>query len=97
MLKETQLCAWTGAQPWSTPFAVQPCFSPMTEDNLSLFTLSSIMAELTYLMEEKALPLKVTARDNLLLENWHKSYPTSVLRWIRCSATRCSSLSDPEN
>ncbi|HED4490398.1 TPA: hypothetical protein R4367_004113 [Yersinia enterocolitica] len=75
MLKETQLCAWTGAQPWSTPFAVQPCFSPMTEDNLSLFTLSSIMAELTYLMEEKALPLKVTARDNLLLEKLAQELP----------------------
>ncbi|HEN3297583.1 TPA: hypothetical protein ACPZRO_002537 [Yersinia enterocolitica] len=75
MLKENQLYAWTGAQPWSTPFAAQPCFSPMTEDNLSLLTLSSIMAELTYLMEPKVRPLKVTARDNLLLEKLAKELP----------------------
>ncbi|WP_174849843.1 OspG family effector kinase [Yersinia artesiana] len=75
MLKEAQFYAWTGAQPWSTPFAAQPCFSPMTEDNLSLLTLSSIMAELTYLMEAKVLPLKVTARDNLLLEKLAKELP----------------------
>ncbi|HHL2562130.1 TPA: hypothetical protein ACQ31I_004071 [Yersinia enterocolitica] len=75
MLKEAQSYAWTGVQPWSTPFAAQPCFPPMTEDNLSLLTLSSIMAELTYLMEAKVLPLKVTARDNLLLEKLAKELP----------------------
>lgn len=75
MLKENQLYLGAAAQPWSTPFAVQPCFPQMAEDNLSLLTLSSIMAELTYLMETKVLPLKVTARDNLLLEKLVKELP----------------------
>ena len=66
MLKDTPLCSWAAVQPWSTPFAAQPCFPQMAEDNLSLLTLSSIMAELTYLMEVKSLPLKVTVRDDLV-------------------------------
>lgn len=66
MLKEPPLCLWAEVQPWSTPFVAQPSFPQMTEDNLLLLTLSSIMAELTYLMEVKSLPLKVTARDDLV-------------------------------
>jgi hypothetical protein len=75
MLKETQLCTWTTAQPVPTQFAAQLYFPPFAEDNLSLLTLSSIMAELTYLMEEKVLPLKVTARDHVVLEIMAKELP----------------------
>lgn len=75
MLKEIPLCSWAAAQPWSMPFTVPPCVAQMTEDNLSLLTLSSIMAELTYLMELKSLPLKVTVRDDVLLEKMAKELP----------------------
>ncbi|CNL63889.1 serine/threonine-protein kinase [Yersinia aldovae] len=75
MLKENQLCSWAETPPWATTFAAQLCFPPMTEDNLSLLTLSSIMAELTYLWEEKRLPLEVTARDHVLLEKMAKELP----------------------
>ncbi|QGR68491.1 hypothetical protein FOC38_00945 [Yersinia intermedia] len=51
------------AQPWAPQIA---------EDNIAMLTLSSIMAELTYLMEEKTIPLKVTAKDHVLLEKMAK-------------------------
>ncbi|MFV8800819.1 hypothetical protein ACNSO8_19735 [Yersinia sp. LJYL362] len=75
MLKEIQLCSWDTTSSCSTPFASQLWFPPISEDNIALLTMSSIMAQLTYLMEEKALPLKVTARDDVLLEQMAKELP----------------------
>lgn len=75
MLKEIQLCSWGETTSWSTPFAYQPWLPPISEDNIALLTMSSIMAQLTYLTEEKALPIKVTARDDVLLEQMAKELP----------------------
>ncbi|EKN5091390.1 hypothetical protein DVP68_13690 [Yersinia enterocolitica] len=60
MLKETQLCSWAVPQSSLAPFAAPPCFPPIAEDNIELLTLSSIMAELSYLWEENSLRLKAT-------------------------------------
>ncbi|MGT3178835.1 OspG family effector kinase [Yersinia enterocolitica] len=60
MLKETQLCSWAVPQSSFAPFAAPPCFPPIAEDNIELLTLSSIMAELSYLWEENSLRLKAT-------------------------------------
>lgn len=75
MLKETQLCSWAVAQAWSAPFMAQPWAPQIAEDNIAMLTLSSIMAELTSLMEEKTIPLKVTAKDHVLLEKMAKELP----------------------
>lgn len=80
MLKETQLCSTTILRP---PFFTQPGSSPtiaelspsIEDDNLSLFTMSSIMAQLLSPLEERRLPLKVTVRDHLLLEKMAKELP----------------------
>lgn len=79
MLKEIPFGSITPAQ--LTPFAVPPGPPPITEDNLSLVTMSSIMAQQTLLLEEgrlpleTGLPLKVTARENVLLEKMAKELP----------------------
>lgn len=80
MLKETQFCSTTMpqppsfTQPWSSPTIAE--LSPsIDEDNISLLTMSSIMAQLSYPLEERRLPLKVTARDHLLLEKMAKELP----------------------
>ncbi|EPS8492966.1 hypothetical protein ACVH8U_001832 [Yersinia enterocolitica] len=64
MLKETQLCSWAATMPWSAPFSAQPWAPPMTEDNIALLTMSSIMAELSSLWEENSWRLKATESGN---------------------------------
>ncbi|OVZ78114.1 hypothetical protein [Yersinia intermedia] len=75
MPKENQLCLSATLQSWPIPFMAQPWAPPITEDNLSLLTMSSIMAQFTSLQEEKILPLKVTARDHELLEKMAQELP----------------------
>lgn len=68
MLRKTQLYLWIAALPWSMPLA---------EENLSLHSPvpSSITAQPTDFLEDKKLPIKVTARDHLLLEKMADALP----------------------
>ncbi|WP_145594015.1 OspG family effector kinase [Yersinia aleksiciae] len=72
MLQKTQLYSWT--PPQSSPL-MQTWSTPIEEDNLSLLTMSSIMAQCTSLPEERILPLKITARDHVVLEKMAKELP----------------------